>query len=125
MIKLEIKNIDKIIDKFGRMPGKARKELHNAVIQSAFQVEREAKPITPFDTGLLKGSIRKDIMPMSALIAPHVHYAIYVHEGTRKWPLRVPPRKPGTVRQFMKIGAERALPKIQKFFDEAIKKVIS
>ncbi len=125
MIKIEIKNIDKIIDKFGRMPKKARIELHKAVVKSAFQVEREAKPITPFDTGRLRGNIKNDIMPLRSLIAPHVNYAIYVHEGTRRWPLRIPPKKPGTVRQFMKVGAERALPKVQKFFDEAIKKVIS
>ena len=125
MIRLEIKNIDKITDKFGRMPAKARKELHNAVVKSAFQVEREAKPITPFDTGRLRGSIRKDVMPLSAVIAPNVNYAIYVHEGTRRWPLHIPPKKPGTVRQFMKVGAEKALPKVQRFFNEAIKKVIN
>jgi len=104
------------------------RELDKAVWRSVLAVEREAKPITPFDTGYLRASIipgrplgQKDRI---AMIAPYAPYAIYVHEGTRKWPLSKPPRAPGTVRQFMKKGAEKAEPDIDRYFIQALDKVI-
>lgn len=122
MIKIEIENLDKVVDKFGRMAKKTRRNLQEALVKSAFEVEIKSKAIVPFDTGHLMRSIRKNIMPLSAWIAPHTEYAIYIHEGTKRYPLHLAPKKPGRVRQFMKVGAEKALPRIQKNMDEAIKK---
>ncbi len=121
MIRIEIKNLDKVVDGFGRMAKKTRINLQKALVKSTFEVERKSKVITPFDTGYLRRSIRKSIMPLSAWIAPHAEYAIYIHEGTRRYPLYLSPKKPGTVRQFMKVGAEKALSKIQKHINDAIK----
>ncbi len=124
MIKIEIKGLNKAIDKFGMMSPKMKKELGIAVRKSAIRVGDKAKPITPWDSTRMRTSIRADIDPFRAVIEPHVEYAIYIHEGTKKYPLYMPPKKPGTFRQFMKIGAKRATPEIQRFFDEAVEKAI-
>jgi len=125
MITIHITGLDGLKDSFGRWPKELKRELSLAVKKSAFLIEREAKPITPFDTGMLMGSIRSDIKPLWASIAPHKKYSIFVHEGTRRWPLSVPPKKPGKVRQFMKVGAEKATPKIEKEFERAVDKALS
>ena len=122
MIKIKIKGISKLIKKFNGIPPRLKEHIHIALKKSAFLVESQAKPITPFDTGRLRGSIRVDLYPYKAIIGPHVYYAIFVHEGTRRWPLSVPPKKPGTVRQFMKIGAEKSVSRIQDIFNIEIKK---
>ncbi|MHA1225123.1 MAG: HK97-gp10 family putative phage morphogenesis protein [Candidatus Hodarchaeales archaeon] len=125
MIKIEIKGLDKVHRKFGKLPREIKNELREGIIKSAFIVERKSKPITPVDTGRLRASITKDIEPFKATIGPRVDYAIFVHEGTRNWPLHIPPKMPGTVRQFMKIGAERAEHEIRRVFEEAIRKALA
>jgi len=125
MIRIEIKNLDKVIKKFDRLPKELTIEIRDAIRKSAFLVEAEVKPITPIDTGRLRGSISSDISPFRAVISPHVFYAIFVHEGTKNWPIWMPPKAPGTVRQFMKVGAEKAKPKIEKTFEKAIKRALN
>lgn len=49
----------------------------------AFAIERGAKIASPVDTGRLRASIATDIGNLRAIVAPHVDYAIFVHEGTR------------------------------------------
>lgn len=49
----------------------------------AFMVERGAKISAPVDTGRMRASITTDIGNMRAVVAPHVDYAIFVHEGTK------------------------------------------
>ncbi len=57
--------------------------MRDKIKELAFLVERESKKVTPVDTGRLRASIGVSLRPMSATIAPHTSYAIYVHEGTR------------------------------------------
>jgi len=33
----------------------------------------------------------------------------------------MPPKSPGTVRQFLKKGSEKAAPRIRKYFEDAIR----
>lgn len=49
----------------------------------AFTVERISKIVSPIDTGRMRASIVTDVGNLKARIAPHVNYAIFVHEGTR------------------------------------------
>lgn len=54
-----------------------------AIEEYAFSVERESKIETPVDTGRLRSSIVTDIGNLHARVAPHVNYAVFVHEGTK------------------------------------------
>ena len=88
--------------------------MSKAVKKSAFLIEAESKPVTPVDTGRLRASISSQIMPLTATIAPHTDYAIYVHEGTYKM----------RERPFMGWGTEKAKPHIERFFEQAVKTAI-
>ena len=68
----------------------------------AFSVERYSKLESPIDTGRLRASIATDIGNLRARIAPHVNYAIFVHEGTKFM----------SSRPFMSIGMEQAQAKL-------------
>lgn len=124
-IDIRIKNLDKLTRGLNKFPGNLKREFRVAMEKAIFMVEGKAKPITPYDTGRLRASITKDyIKSFAAAISPKVNYAIYVHMGTRYWPLSMPPKKPGTVRQFMKIGAEKAEPTIDILFNSAVEKAL-
>ena len=112
-------SLEELAKKFGAVdvPGFMNKQLDRL----AFAVERESKIESPHDTGRMRASIRvRPIGQMGREIAPHVNYAIFVHEGTRPhWigsPVKI--RKIGwryigmhpgyKGKPFMKIGAEKA-----------------
>lgn len=66
------------------------KKLHDIITEFAFTIERYAKQVTPVDTGRLRASIGTGFLLSAgmerggtAIIAPHVDYAGWVHEGTR------------------------------------------
>lgn len=71
----------------GRALGNVKFEsfLRKEINKVAFSIERVAKQVTPVDTGTLKSSILTSpaVLGLKATISPRVHYAIYVHEGTR------------------------------------------
>ena len=124
-INIRIENLDKLTRGLSRFPGNLRGEFRNAMEKSIFLIEAKTKPITPFDTGRMRQSIYKDYLePFKAAISPHVNYAIFICEGTRYYPLSKPPKAPGTVRQFMKVGAERAQPTIEAVFNSAVEKAL-
>jgi len=52
-------------------------------------------------------------------------YSVYIQLGTSRWPLSMPPKKPGKERQFLKIGVERSLREIDGFFEKAIKNTLN
>lgn len=64
----------------------------------AFEIEGESKKNSPIDTGRLRASITTDIGNLKARVSPHVDYAGYVHEGTKRM----------RARPFMAIGLSRA-----------------
>ena len=51
---------------------------------TASNIEKEAKNITPVDTGRLKRSITADVKGLEANIGTDVEYAHFVHDGTYK-----------------------------------------
>ena len=131
MLNIQIKGLDKLRSKFNRFNPVLRGELNKAIVKSALEVERKTRPITPFGKskkgyvgGRLRSSIKTNISNLKAVIAPGVKYAVFVHEGTRKWPLHVRPTASGTVRQFLKEGAKRATPKILFNFKTALSTTI-
>lgn len=120
MITIKILGINQLIQKMSGIPVNLKSELSKAVKKSAFLVEEKSKetvstgPLRAYQTGALWRSITPAISPFKAIIAPHVEYAEFIHEGTRYM-------KP---RPFMKVGVEKAEKDIQKAFDDAINKVI-
>ena len=71
----------------------------------AFNTERFAKPITPFDTGRLRGSIGVSSLlgQIGSMVSTNVEYAIYVHEGTRYM----------RARPFLRKGLEYAIQNLE------------
>jgi len=63
------------------------------------QIENRARLYAPVNTGNLRGSITSAVvsrgLTVSGTVGTPVHYAVYVHEGTR--PHEILPRTPGGV----------------------------
>lgn len=55
---------------------------------SANNIEKQAKNITPVDTGRLRASIKADVKGLEANIGTDVEYARFVHDGTYKMEAR-------------------------------------
>ncbi len=55
---------------------------------AASDIEKNAKAITPVDTGRLRASITADVKGLEANIGTDVEYAHFVHDGTYKMPAR-------------------------------------
>lgn len=85
--------------------------LQNIIYKAALLVERYSKIDSPFDSGTLQKSIATEIHPMRAEIKPNVHYALYVHEGTRYM----------SPRPFMKTGSERMERELEQLVQHEIK----
>jgi HK97 gp10 family phage protein len=59
--------------------------LKDEIQKLAFRIERNAKQLTPVDTGRLRASILTQPMfgGFGAKVSTNTDYAIFVHEGTR------------------------------------------
>jgi len=97
--------------------------LRDELYKIAFRIERNAKQLTPVDTGRLRASIATSmyIGSLGAKVSTYVDYAVYVHEGTRYM----------RARPFMEKGAEMAkgmiegdlVKRIDAEFAKAFKKI--
>lgn len=117
-IKVEVKNLEQIKMALAKMPREMVPALGDAITKSAFRVEREAKILSPVDTGRLRSSINTSYgfgpLGIGAKVATNTEYAIFVHEGTARM----------KARPFMKQAVELAKRDIGGFFDMAVEKVI-
>jgi HK97 gp10 family phage protein len=109
-IRIEIKNLDKVISALKRSPQKMAKELNDAIKKSIYMIERNAKGRTPVDTGRLRASYETTFAPLVGSISPTAYYAIYVHEGTRYM----------QARPFLREGIEMGKKSIQDYFEQAV-----
>ena len=118
-IKVDIKGLDRLQSLLQDFPRVVVPKLRDASMKSAFTVEREAKILSPVDTGRLRASIATSLgildQGLTSIVSTNVEYAIYVHEGTRRM----------RGRPFMKQAAEGSIPKIQAFYNDAIQEAIS
>ena len=112
--------------------------LHDFLLRSGLTVEAESKQLAPVDTGRLRASIKTEVEPLKATIAPTVHYGAAVEFGSRPhmppvaalqpwarrhgggsglpWALAIWISKHGTKpHPYMVPGADAALPQIQQF----------
>lgn len=116
MIHIKVNGLKEFQNGLNKLPEAIRGAVGISIRISAELVVRESKPVTPFDTGRLRGSIRPEYIRMTeALISPHTDYAIYVHEGTRFM----------KGRPFMVWGVKKAKPEIEKVFGEEIEKAVN
>ena len=99
------------------------KHTDDAIKKSIMGISSVATRIAPIDTGFLRESIQLGVgfNQMEGFIVPLAEYAVFVHEGTRKWPISK--RSRSGERQFLKKGAEREKRNIEQHFEEAIEKV--
>lgn len=111
-ITVSIKGLDEAIKNLRKFPNIMAPHLRIASQKSAFKVEREAKLVTPVDTGRLRNSIATSlgIGGISAIVQTNVFYAIFVHEGTRFM----------KGRPFMQQAVDVSLSTIQEAFNTEI-----
>jgi len=127
---VKIEGLDRLKTAFKQSPLIVKEQIAKAIRLSALLVDRNTKLITPVSQvkgspgGRLRSGIHTQITPFEARVVSTVDYGIYVHEGTRNFPLSMPPKKAGAVRQFMKIGAEHSEGKVQAMFQVAINNVV-
>jgi HK97 gp10 family phage protein len=118
-IKLEIKNLDKLVNAMQRFPKEAGAALREASMRGALMVEGQAKRLTPVDTGRLRSSIASSLgvldHGLSSIVSTNVVYAVYVHEGTK----RMRPRP------FMREAANMKSKDIEMEFTRSIENVLS
>lgn len=126
-IKVSIPKLNSLKKALREWPEVSAKEINDAIKKSIFKITEKTLPITPVDTHRLRSSIKEGISfgNLKGKIEPKVKYAKFVHEGTVKWPLSKPPRNPGTVRQFLKIGTEKSMDDIKHFFLKALENITS
>lgn len=121
-IKITIPKLNALKKALREWPEVSAREIDGAIKKSIFKITEKTIPITPIDKNRLRPSIKEGTKfgRMRGEIEPKAKYAIYVHEGTSKWPLSKPPRNPSTVRQFLKVGVEKSMQDIKKFFIKAL-----
>lgn len=123
MINITIPNLPKFQNALKKWPQLAEKEIKKALEGSIFSIEREAKQLTPVDTGRLRASLgggafqggsysegaNIKIEKTRASIGSDVKYAVYVHNWT----------------PFLSGGARAAMKNIENFFKQAVENIFN
>ena len=117
-----------MLSRFKNIPPKLNKNLNIGIQRAIMNIQRETVPITPFDTGRLRGSLKGSrgtkFRNLYGELGTDVEYALKIHEGTTRYPLSRPPKAAGTKRQFLKIGTERATPRVKREFKTLIERAL-
>lgn len=130
-IKIEIKGIREMVNRFNQAPKIVDRELERAFEKSLLQIEREVKKRTPVDSGRLRGSIGgiegkmapsnsegwRYVHERTASIGTRVKYAFWVE-------VRNVRHKVGEVGFFSK-GVAASMDKINEFFKTAMENVVN
>lgn len=79
-----------VFDITQQVKGEMSRQVKDVVAKAAFDIQAEAQNVVPVDTGALKNSISTEVAAndMSAIVAPHMNYDIYVEFGTSKMSAR-------------------------------------
>ena len=109
-INIKIKNMPQVMAALKQSPVIVGKHINKAIKESIFDIERKAKPLTPVDTGRLRGSYDTRFGTLYGEVTPTAEYAIYVHEGTRYM----------TGRPFLSKGVKQAMSQINKNFEKGL-----
>lgn len=101
-----------------------RSKANQAIKKSIFDLEAATKPVTPIDTGRLRSSFIQSFGELKGTLQNYAPYAIFVHEGTSRWPLGQSPKNPHTVRQFFVRGFKDSEKQINDNFEKALDKSV-
>lgn len=118
-IKISIPKLDSLKKALREWPEVSAKEIDIAIKKSIFKITEKTIPITPIDTGRLRGSIKEGTSfgRLKGKIQPTANYALKVHE------MKTRPKAPGTVAKFLKVGVEKSMGDIKKFFIQALENI--
>jgi hypothetical protein len=122
-LQIKVSGGDKLL-KLKGLSG-AKTYMKKAIGKMTLAVEASSKPITPIDKGFLRNSTFSHTSGLKGFVVNTAPYAQFVHEGTAKWPLAKPPRNKNTVRQFLKVGGERAKPQIERILQNMFHEITS
>lgn len=114
-VTVTIPNLPKVKAALAEFPSIVAPKMDEAIRRSIYEIERQAVPRTPVDTGRLRGSYTTEFRPLQGAIGPTVDYAIYVHEGTRYM----------TGRPFLKEGVEAAERAIERNFKKGLEDALN
>lgn len=93
--------VEILYNHIGDISEKVAKRASEAVRKAASDIEAHAKMVVPVDTGTLKNSIQaQSTGELSAEVAPHTDYAVYVEYGTSRM----------RARPYMRPAAEKVRP---------------
>lgn len=118
--EVEIKGLDEQIAKLGRLNSIGRKHFRTAMGRSVLKLVSSIKPVTPVDTGRLRGSIRGRVrmigtQEIHGIVSSNMSYAGYVEFGTKKM-------RP---RRYMARGFRMARETIKRYFKLALQRTIN
>lgn len=123
-VQIHIKSdptFEAIYQAFQRFPNEVAPFLRRASQFAAFSVEREAKPLTPVDSGRLRSSIAVSLgiadRGLTSYVQTNVNYASIVHEGWGKG-------KNSRARPFMEQGAQAAEKDIANYYADQLGKAL-
>lgn len=119
-LTVKIEGVDELKRAFRKSPQITSDFLNKAIQKAIFVLQGAAVPITPIDQGHLRGSFRPTFKNLEGVLANTAKYAIFVHEGTAKWPVSVPPKNPNTVRQFFTEAIDSTDKEVQNIFKSAL-----
>jgi len=128
MVQISIKtNTTEVALNLNKMSGSVKSAIQKALDAAQALVWNKSIKLAPADKGRLRGSIKPITgsgSPFKRIIRSDADYSIFVHEGTRRWPLSKPPKAPGTVRQYFKVAGEQSEKEIISIFQRAINNAI-
>lgn len=117
MITIEYKNINNVLRALAKSPKYMRDHINDAIKRSIYKIQYTAIPLTPVDTGALRGSEEKGVefRDFYGHIFPDIEYATYVHEGTSRM----------TSRPFLKDAMDQEAGEVKRIFEEEIGKSLT
>lgn len=124
MITIELKDENNYIEKLNKIDMNLNNAISNAFSKSILLLERESKLRTPVKTGNLRASYKANIYPKKAELYPSVNYAWAVHEREFTKSGKKVFHKVGEAK-FMTKALAFSIKTIQKWFQDAVNKVLS
>ena len=125
-VKIEIKNLDKLVKMADRYPAISQKYIDQAIVRSIGEIDIKTKPITPVKTGRLRNSMIPVFTPFKGVFGAHVSYAPRVHNlysaGT---PYKFPSLNKNAVAGFLTIGVKESEAKINQAMSDALEQIVA
>lgn len=113
--KIEIEGLEGLRQAIRETPRFSLPILDKAIKKSILDIQRVAVPLTPIDTGRLRGSYRTEFRPFEGKLYPIAEYAYTVHESYARH--RVGQRK------YLETAANRSQAQIKKNMKDALDKI--